>query len=396
MNKNLQDYQITLIKQVNNKFYRSIYDRIDWNTRMIGLKGPRGAGKTTIMLQHLKYNADKKTNPFYITMDHPYFYKQSSLFETVQEYYQYGGRYLFIDEVHKYENWSRELKVIYDGFPDLNVVFSASSALEIYKGESDLSRRVITYDFPGMSFREYLKLKHNIDFEIIKLSDIINNHKSIADNFVMQFQPLPLFHLYLKEGYLPIIKSISSDLYFQQLIQIIDATINQDLQFSKKLSIGAINKLKKILSIIAELVPYEPNITSIATKMGVRRELVYDFLTYLEQAKLLNSIRKKPKGNTVLQKPDKIYLENSNLNYALNSNPEIGTIRETFFLNQLRNANIEIALPKKYDFIVNNKFTFEIGGANKQVSDKNVFIVADGIETGFGQKIPLWLFGFLY
>lgn len=396
MNKNLQDYQITLIKQVNNKFYRSIYHRIDWNTRMIGLKGPRGSGKTTLMLQHLKYHTDKKKKPLYITMDHPYFYKQASLFETVQEYYQYGGRYLFIDEVHKYEHWSRELKVIYDGFPDLNVVFSASSALEIYKGESDLSRRVITYNFPGMSFREYLKLKHNINFEIIKLSDIIKNHQSIAVNLVMQFQPLPLFHLYLEEGYLPIIKNLSSDLYFQQLIQIIDTTINQDLQFSKKLSIGSINKLKKILNIIAELVPYEPNITSLASKMGVRRELVYDFLTYLEQAKLLNSIRKKPKGITALQKPDKIYLENSNLNYALYSNPEIGTIRETFFLNQLRNANLEIALPKKYDFIVNNTFTFEIGGTNKQVSDKNVFIVADGIETGFGQKIPLWLFGFLY
>jgi predicted AAA+ superfamily ATPase len=395
--KNLQDYQLTLLKQVNNKFYRSIYYKIDWDIRMVGLKGPRGVGKTTLMLQHLKYQADKKKNPLYITMDHPQFYNQASLFETAQEYYQFGGRYLFIDEVHKYEHWSRELKVIYDGFPDLKVVFSASSALEIYKGESDLSRRVFTYDFPGMSFREYFKLKHNIVSETIQMSDILRDHQGIATRLGMQFQPLPLFISYLKEGYLPVIKNVNSDLYLQQLIQIINTTVNQDLQFSKKLSTGSINRLKRILGIIAESVPYEPNITSIASKIGIRRELVYNFLTYLEQARLLNNIRKKPGGITTLQKPGKIYLENTNLNYALQANPDIGTIRETFFLNQLRNAGHNVQLPKeKGDFLVDGKFIFEVGGKDKQVSNKNMYIAADNIETGFVNKIPLWLFGFLY
>ena len=395
--KNLQDYQLTLLKQVDDKFYRRIYQQINWDIRMIGLKGPRGAGKTTLLLQRIKYHTDKKQKPLYISMEHPHFYNRGSLFVTVQEYYQFGGRYLFIDEIHKYEQWSRELKVIYDGFPDLKVVFTASSALEIFKGEADLSRRVITYNFPGMSFREYLKLIHNLDFEYFSLEDILGNHGEISAGFNVKFQPLSFFSLYLKEGYLPIIKNIKSGLYLLQLIQIINTVLIQDLQLSKKLNAGAINKLKRLLSIIAESVPYEPNITTIAAKSGIHRETVYEFLTYLEQGMILNSIRKTPKGITALQKPHKIYFENPNFNYALQENPEIGTIRETFFLNQLRNAGHKLNLPDStYDFMVDNKYVVEVGGKNKSVINKDVFIAADGIETGWGNKIPLWLFGFLY
>ncbi|MCD4680857.1 MAG: AAA family ATPase [Bacteroidales bacterium] len=397
INKNLQDYQLSLLKQVDDKFYRWIYHQIDWDNRMIGLKGPRGAGKTTLMLQRIKYHTDKKQKPLYISMEHPHFYNRGSLFETAQEYYQFGGRYLFIDEVHKYEHWSRELKVIYDGFPDLKIVFSASSALEIFRGDADLSRRVITYNFPGMSFREYLKLKHNLDFNNLLLENIMENHREISVELSMKFQPLPLFNLYLKEGYLPIIKNTKSESYLMQLIQIINTTLIQDLQLSKNLNAGSINRLKTILSIIAKSVPYEPNITSIASKAGMRRETVYEFLTYLEQGMILNSIRKNPKGITALQKPHKIYFENPNFNFALQENPEIGTIRETFFLNQLRNAGHTLILPDStYDFLVDNKYVIEVGGKNKTVQDKDVFIAADGIESGWGNKIPLWLFGFLY
>lgn len=397
INKNLQDYQLTLLKQVDDNFYRSVYSKIDWDVRMIGLKGPRGAGKTTLLLQRLKYHTDKKLKPLYISMEHPHFYNRASLFETVQGYYQFGGRYLFIDEVHKYEKWSGELKVIYDGFPDLRVVFTASSALEIYKGEADLSRRVVTYDFPGMSFREYLKLKHNLGFEQLTLGDILKSQEEISMDLSMKFQPLPLFSLYLKEGYLPIIKITRRELYLLQLIQIINTALVQDLQLSKNLNAGAINKLKTLLGIIAESVPYEPNITAIAAKSGIHRETVYEFLAYLEQAKILNSIRKNPKGVTALQKPHKIYFENPNFNFALQEYPEIGTIRETFFLNQLRNAGHTLNLPDStYDFLVDNKYVVEVGGKNKTVKDKDVFIAADGIETGWGNKIPLWLFGFLY
>ncbi len=397
IHKNLKDYQLVLLKKTDNKFYRSIYNKIDWDIRMIALKGPRGTGKTTSMLQRLKYHTIKNQNPLYVSMEHPHFYSRGSLFETAQEYYQYGGRYLFIDEVHKYENWSRELKVIYDGFPDLKVVFSASSALEIFEGEADLSRRVITYNFPGMSFREYLKMIHHLDFNTCTFEDILAHHHDISMDISLNTQILPLFIRYLREGYLPIIKNVKPETYTLHLIQIINTTLIQDLQLSKKLNAGAINKLKRLLSVIAESVPFEPNISSIAKKAGITREMVYEFLTYLEQAKLLNSIRKKPKGIAALQKPDKIYFENPNLNFALQENPETGTVRETFFLNQLKNAGHNIILPDlKYDFLVDNKHIIEVGGKNKTVKDKEVFIAADGIETGFANTIPLWLFGFLY
>lgn len=397
INKNLYDFQHTLLRRTDNKFYRSINDKIDWDIKMIGLRGPRGTGKTTLMLQRLKYHAANGQNPLYISMEHPHFYQRGSLFETVQDYYKYGGRYLFIDEVHKYGYWSRELKVIYDGFPDMKVVFSASSALEIYQGESDLSRRVITYDFPGMSFREYLKFIHNLDFNPVGIDDLLKNHNRLASRFTEHFQPLPLFRRYLKEGYLPIIKSNKTTNYLLQLIQIINTTLIQDLQLSKGLSAGAINKLKSILSIIAESVPYEPNISAIAAKTGIRRETVYEFLTYLDQARILNTIRKKPKGIAALQKPNKIYFENPNFNYALQENPETGTVRETFFLNQLRNAGHRLFLPgTKYDFVVDSKYLFEIGGKNKKINDDTIYIAMDDIEVGFGRTIPLWLFGFLY
>jgi predicted AAA+ superfamily ATPase len=370
---------------------------INWDNRMIALKGPRGTGKTTLMLQRLKFHASENKLPLYITMEHPHLYNRGALFETAETYYQHGGRYLFIDEVHKYEHWARELKVIYDGFPDLKVVFSASSALEIYMGEADLSRRVITYNFPGMSFREYVNVKLGLSIQPIGLTEILKNHLKISGEILKLIKPLPLFNNYLKEGYLPIIMDTDPDTYSLQLVQIINSTLNQDIHLSKKLSAAAIAKLKQILGIIAQSVPFEPNISSISQKTNIGRDTIYDFLTYLEEAKILSSVKKIPKGIAGLQKPKKIYLENPNFNYALQTNPDVGTVRETFFLNQLRNAGHEVNLPNsKYDFLVDNSRVFEVGGKNKTVSDENVFVAADGMEVGWANTIPLWIFGFLY
>ncbi len=393
----LYDFQLNLIKPVNDKFYRSAFNSINWDARMIGLKGPRGAGKTTLLLQRLKYHTHKALNPLFVTMEHPVFYTPGALFETVEEFYKFGGRYLYIDEIHKYNNWSRELKVIYDGFPELKLVFTASSALEIFQGESDLSRRVLSEYLPGMSFREYLKLIHGIDFPVVCLSEIIENHRQISTDISLKIQILPLFNQYLKEGYLPVISGIKSEDYQIQLIQIINTVLIQDLQLSKNLTPGAIAKLKSLLGIIAESAPFEPNISAIAAKSGIRRETVYEFLDYLEQAKIINSVRKAPKGITALQKPNKIYLENTNLSFALKTLPNSGTLRETFFLNQLRNAGHNVSLPEElHDFYVDGSLTFEIGGKNKTVNDKTIWIAADNIETGWAKTIPLWLFGFLY
>ena len=330
-------------------------------------------------------------------MEHPLFYEKGSLFEVVETFYKYGLRYIFIDEVHKYAHWSRELKVIYDGFPDLKIVFSASSALEIFQGEADLSRRVSVYEFPGLSFREYLNFIYGHEFPAVGFEDILKNHRELTENICKGFHPLPLFRQYLRTGYLPMIKEISDQQYQVSLIQIINAVLIQDLQLAKRLTAGNVNKLKALLGVISESAPFEPNISNIAQKVSINRETVYTFLTYLEQARLLNFIPQKKRGIAALQKPSKIFLENTNYSFAIQIHPETGTIRETFLLNQLKNAGHKVHVPdSKYDFLVDGYHVIEVGGKSKKVKDTSVFTAKDDIEIGFGNTIPLWLFGFLY
>jgi len=395
----LLNFHTNLIRPISDSFFRFLYPKVNWEQRMVAFSGPRGAGKTTLMLQRIKYGLDlPASKALYISADHYWFYNHL-LFETAEQFYQNGGRYLFIDEVHKYPNWSRELKNMYDGFPDLKIAFSASSALDIYRGEADLSRRVITYRLPGMSFREFLKLKGITDEKPVSLKEIADDHEQIAAELADQFHPLPHFRNYLKFGYLPIISESSEDEIPIRLNQVINATIESDLAATEGFDSGSANKIKKLLGVIAESVPFKPNVSALARKLEVSRDSVYTWMKYLEKARLLNTLRQKGKGVSTLQKPDKIYLENTNLAYALKENPEIGSIRESFMLNQLRNAGNEVALPDNGDFVVND-LHIEVGGKNKtgkQVQDvKNAIIAADDIEVGYGNKIPLWLFGFLY
>ena len=388
-------YQDALLKTVNNKFRRYLLGSIEWDERMIGIKGPRGSGKTTLILQHLKYDFSDKKSALYLNVEHPWFLTHG-LFYTVENFYKLGGRYVFIDEVHKYEKWSRELKVIYDGFPDMHIVFSSSSALEIYKGEADLSRRVLTYDLPGLSFREYVEFVHNVSFDKISLDDIFTSHREIAFGFAEKMQIYPLFLKYLQYGYYPGTKKVSPSLYPIYIFNTINSVLEQDLQMIDGLSPAAINKLKKLLGIIAESAPFEPNISAIASKTGTGRNTVIHFLSLLNRARIVNFLIRKQFGISALQKPDKIYLENTNLAYALKNNPNRGTLRETFLLNQTQNSGIKIIYPDKYDFLINGKYLLEVGGRNKKVRDDSVFIVKDNIEIGFGNTIPLWLFGFMY
>ncbi len=388
-------YQDILLKTVNNKFRRFLLEQISWGERMIAIKGPRGSGKTTLMLQYLKYYVPDKKSALYINVEHPWFLNHG-LFYTVENFYKYGGRHIFIDEVHKYNFWSRELKVIYDGFPDLRIVFSSSSALEIYKGEADLSRRVLTYELPGLSFREYLKFIHKMSLNKITLSDIFEHHREIAIELNEKLQILPLFSNYLQNGYFPVTRKVSASLYPVYVFNIVNTVLEQDLQLIDGLSAAAIHKLKKLLGIIAESAPFEPNITAIASKTGSGRITVIHFLSLLKRARILNFLIRDRSGISALQKPDKIYLENTNFAYALKNNPNVGTIRETFLLNQIINSGNIITYPDKYDFLINEKYLIEVGGKNKKVNDKNVFVVKDDIETGAMNVIPLWLFGLLY
>ncbi len=391
----LFEYQHILLKNVNDQFERFLMKRIHWEERMVGIKGPRGSGKTTLMLQYLKYHLKERDRALYFTVEHPWFLTHN-LFYTVEEFYKIGGRYVFIDEVHKYPGWSRELKLIYDAFPDMRLVFSSSSALEIHKGEADLSRRVLMYELPGLSFREYLEFVYDIKMPAYALEEIFSSHTEIARKLSDIDKLLPKFKDYLHHGYYPATKHIAPALYLAYLYNVINAVLEQDLPAISGLSAATVFKLKRILGIIAESAPFEPNITAIASKTGTGRNTVLHFLHLLRNARLLNFLLRHKHGISALQKPYKIYLENTNLAYALKDKPNEGTLRETFVLNQVVNAGHEITYPGKCDFLIAGKYYIEVGGKNKNVKDKTVYVLKDNILTGFNKTIPLWLFGFLY
>lgn len=393
----LFEFQENLLKFVSNDFRRYLHSQISWNQRMIGIKGPRGAGKTTLMLQHLKYDLGNRDQALYVTADHTWFYDHT-LFDTANDWYKMGGKILIIDEVHKYPNWSLELKNIYDGFPGIQVIFSASSALDIYRGEADLSRRVISYSLAGMSFREYLQLTGGYSFNSITFSDLQDNHLELSRLVTDVLHPLPHFKLYLKQGYLPMIIE-GEETYLSKLGQIITTTLDIDLAYIESYNSGTASKVKKLLAVIAEAVPFKPNISAIARKLDLSRDSVYLYISQLHKARLINKLYTDAKGTSSLQKPDKLFLENTNLAYALSKIPNIGSLRETFMFNQLINAGLEVSAPKEGDFQLNN-LTIEVGGKNKSASQvrhlSNYLIAVDDIEFGSKNRIPLWLFGFLY
>ncbi len=393
----LLEFQENLLRPVKNDFRRYLHEKINWDQRMIGIKGPRGAGKTTLMLQHLKFDLEMSSSALYITADHTWFYNHT-LLETASDWYKQGGKILFIDEVHKYLNWSVELKNIYDGLPEMQVVFSASSALDIYRGEADLSRRVISYSLAGLSFREFLFFTSGKHFDPVSFKDIPKFHQEMSRTITENFHPLPDFRKYLKVGYLPIIIE-GEDTYLMKLDQVVNTIVETDLAYIASYNSGTATKVKKLLGVIAESVPFKPNIAAIARKLDLSRDSVYQYIYQLRNARLLNTLSSEGKGVSTLQKPDKIFLENSNLSYALKQNPEIGNIRETFALNQLLNAGLVVNTPREGDFAVDN-LIIEVGGKGKDTSQvrhlSDYLIASDDIEVGAGTRIPLWLLGFLY
>lgn len=395
----LYAYHYSLINQVKDSFFRFLLDEINWDQRMLAIKGPRGSGKTTLMLQYIRYKLNKPPEEaLYLTADHYWFYTHN-LVETADTFYKNGGRYLFIDEVHKYPRWSRELKNIYDGYPEMKIVFSSSSALDIYRGEADLSRRVITYELPGLSFREYLMLSRNINFPKLALEEITQNHRDVANELCKQIHPLPLFKQYLRYGYLPLFHEGTPGEVPIRLNQTINTVIDTDLAYIKDYAAGTAFKVKKLLGVLAESAPFKPNIAALARKLDVSRDSVYTWFSHLENARLLNLLSAEGKGISLLQKPEKVYLENTNLAYALKAQPDIGSLRETFLFNQLVNMKIDVRLPKEGDFLAAD-IHIEVGGKGKSAKQvkqhASPIVAADDIETGFINKIPLYLFGFLY
>lgn len=395
----LYEFQQRLLQHVTDHFFRFLYGRLPLTERMIAIKGPRGSGKTTLLLQLLKFHFHEGRPCLYVTADHPYFYNHS-LLDTATTFYQYAGRQLFIDEVHQYPNWSRELKIIYDGFPDLQVFISASSALDMFRGEADLSRRLLTYELPGMSFREYLLLGHGIELPTLTLEQLLADHHKVAADIRSRLQILPHFQHYLRFGYLPFIDEVEESTYAARLLEITNTVLERDLAGVQQYSAANVSKIKKVLGVIAESVPLEPNISRMAQQLSMGRDTISNYIQHLAQARLLNLVYTSAGGATALQKPDKIFLENTNLSFALGSRPEVGALRETFFVNQLVNAGYSIQLAKQGDFLVDKQYIFEVGGRHKTREQikylENAYVAADDIEIGLKDKIPLWLFGLLY
>jgi predicted AAA+ superfamily ATPase len=379
-------------------FIRSVFHKIDWTDRLIGLRGPRGIGKTTILLQYLKLHHENDETALYISLDNIWFSEQN-LVEFVDDFVKRGGKKLFIDEIHKYPNWAQELKNIYDDFPEVSVVFTGSSLLEILNARADLSRRAVMYSMQGLSFREFLNLEHGFEFSPLNMKEIIENHGKIATEIVGNIQPIKYFSTYLKTGYYPFFRD-NPNTYDQRLEEIVNFILEIELPTLRQVDPSYIIKLKQLLMVISSSVPFKPNVTKLAERIGINRNTLITYFHYLEESGLTQQLFKDAKGITRLQKPDKIYLDNTNLLYTIApQNVQIGHVRETFFANQLAYKHL-VEYTDVGDFRIDQTLTFEIGGKHKtkeQVKDiQNAFIAADDIEIGFQEKIPLWLFGFLY
>lgn len=387
-----------LLTTVSTKFVRYLSGKIDWKWRLNGILGARGTGKTTILLQQLKQNHGTSNEAIYISLDDLYF-TGNSLFEFVQQFRNKGGRYLYIDEVHKYKNWAMELKNIYDTYPDLFIVFTGSSIIDILKQNVDLSRRAVIYYLQGFSFREFLSFTGADTIKAITILDIIKNHAILASEIIEKINPLKYFDDYLKLGYYPYFIE-SKKIYFRRLEQTINQVLESDLNFMEGYDTKNTPKIKQLLYILSMNVPFKPNIVKLSEKTGIHRNTLVSYIHYLEKAQIINAVYPSGISSSILQKPEKIYLNNTNLSFMLSENiPDKGNLRETFFMSQLKTNHI-VKIPKYGDFEIDGKFTFEIGGKNKTAeqvkNEKNAFIVSDDILTGAYNKIPLWLFGFLY
>lgn len=379
-------------------FVRSLMDTIHWDARMIGIRGARGVGKTTLLLQYIKLHLPQDSSVLYTNLDNIWF-TEHKLYDMADLFVKRGGKYLFLDEVHKYPNWSQELKNIYDDFPELHIVFTGSSLLEILNARADLSRRAIVYEMQGFSFREYLNRNLQTDFPVIQLDDIFTKHVQISALVTNKIKTLQHFPEYLKFGYYPYYNELPP-LYYQRIDEVINMILEVEIPLLRGVDMAYVTKLKQLLLVLSESVPFIPNITKLSERIGITRNSLLSYLHALQESGLTYHLNKDSFGITRLQKPDKIYLENTNLMYALGTkNVDTGTLRETFFANQVKYLH-RLTMSDQSDFLIDDKYTIEVGGKEKGYRQlaglDNAFIAADDIEYGHEHKIPLWMFGFLY
>lgn len=395
----LFQYSQIKVRRTPLKFKRYLYNRIAWGDRLIGITGARGVGKTTIMLQRLRTKYGNSPIALYITLDDFYF-TNHRLIDFAEKFYINGGRILFIDEVHRYQNWSIELKNIYDLYEDIKVVFSGSSALQLHKSGGDLSRRSALYHLHELSFREYLEFYENRLYKPLKLDEILLEHQTIAIDIMGDTSIIPLFKKYLKEGSYPFSKDIKG-LYYERLKNTIDVIIENDLQIIENINYQTTHKLRQLIVLLADRVPFKVNISELSRIIGISRDSLLRLFEAMDRANLIIGIRPKGSMSGYLTKPDKVFLNNTSLLYALHTGDISieGVARETFFVNQMVESH-DIKSVSKGDFIIDSKYVFEIGGRKKgfkQIANiTDSYIASDNLEIGIGNKIPLWLFGFLY
>lgn len=380
-------------------FMRYLYHEIRWENRLIAITGARGTGKTTLMLQYIKeHYSGYGSDVLYVSLDNIWFMTHS-LFELADEFQKMGGKALFLDEVHKYPTWSREIKNIYDSYPDMKIVFTGSSLLEIHKGEADLSRRAITYHLQGLSFREFIQFEYGCEMEAFSLLDILTKHTEIAMSAGKMVKPLVAFKEYLEFGYFPFYKE-DKILYHERLLATLNTILDVDLPATERIDYYSIGKIKKLFAVLAQLVPYIPNISVLSKELEVSRISLLNYLSYLQKARALLLLDKEAFGIKQLAKPEKIYLGNTNYAYALGGEKtDIGNVRETFFFNQAL-VRHKVTYSSKIDFTLDEIYNFEIGGKNKTKKQlegvENGYLALDNIEVGFSNEIPLWLFGLMY
>lgn len=389
-----QLYEIFMdrLARTDTKFVRYLHSKINWNSRLVVITGARGVGKTTMLLQHIKLS-EAEPSSLYISADNIYF-TDNSLYDVASKFQKLNGKFLYIDEVHKYRNWSTEVKMMYDNLPDLHIVVTGSSVLDIAKGaEADLSRRAIVYNLEGMSFREYLNFTCGTEIRPYSLQEIVTHSYALPENIS---HPIPLWMNYLKVGYFPFFKE---DDFYTRLDNVVNQTLEVDIPTYANMNISTSAKLKRLLYIIAKSVPFKPNVTEIARAIGTDRGSVSDYFVYMEKAGLISRLRHADDKMALLEKIDKIYLSNPTLCCAQSDGkPDVGNLRETAFLSLMR-VNNRVASSPVSDFLI-DCMTFEVGGKNKKKkqieSVENGFVVKDDIEHGFLNTIPLWAFGLNY
>ncbi|MBE6259561.1 MAG: ATP-binding protein [Prevotella sp.] len=387
------------LEETQTHYLRYLYASIDWSERLIGIKGAKGVGKTTMLLQHILLTFPDRTSAFYASLDNIWF-ATHSLPELAEYLYTHGVTHLFLDEVHKYQGWVRTIKNLYDDYPKLHIVFTGSSLLEIDNAEGDLSRRLRMYTLHGLSFREYLDITGAAHLPVLSLTDILTSHMQLASGITRDFKPLPHFEQYLKTGYYPFfLETASDESFYERLQQVVSTIIENDIPAVENIEYETLQKAKRLLMILAQLAPFTPNIANMCTNLSTTRNQLIHLLSLLERAALIRQLHAQGKGLKAIGKPDKILLNNTNLMHALGSSADEGTARESFF-SSMMSFNHTIHHAPQGDLQVDEKYLFEVGGRKKgftQIADlPDSYVVAANIETGYGNKIPLWLFGLIY